>query len=139
MSYLRTCKRGRARFGPTLLRRLLLYCEGGSKSPLLQALLVRVLKFQFLTAHRNVAGVKDAWVSFFHVHQVQYHLGSIRPCLGNQGIGTQSAAEALLWIQFRLKAAEVLLWIRVRLKGAEALLWIRGFALDLIPSQCGRV
>ena len=82
MSYLRTCKRGRARCGPTLLRRLLLYCEGGSKSPLLQALLVRVLKFQFLTAHRNVAGVKDAWVSFFHVHQVQYHLGSIRPCLG---------------------------------------------------------
>jgi hypothetical protein len=41
--------------------------------------------------------------------------------------GTQSSAEALLWIRFRLKAAEALLGIRFRLKAAEA--------LDPIPSQ----
>ena len=60
-------------FGPTILRRRLFY-ERGSKSPLLEALLVKLRVLKFPAVHHNVAGVKEAWVSFFHVQQVRYHL-----------------------------------------------------------------
>jgi hypothetical protein len=37
-------------------------------------LLVKLRVLKFPAVHHNVAGVKEAWVSFFHVHQVRYHL-----------------------------------------------------------------
>ena len=58
-------------FGPTILPRRLFY---ESKSPLLEALLVKLRVLKFPAVHHNVAGVKEAWVSFFHVQQVRYHL-----------------------------------------------------------------